>query len=73
MLFLVPRVFSHLGHHEIRDLTATLLTEVCHQVHVKPELQPVNSPETFSLSTANTQDGARLDIAMNRFWGGRSE
>ena len=58
-----------LRHNEIRDLTATLLTEVCHQVHVEPELQPVSSPETFPLSTANTQDGARLDIAMNGFWG----
>jgi len=62
-----------LRHNEIRDLTATLLTEVCHQVQVEPELQPVSSPETFSLSTANTQDGARLDIVMNGFWGGRSE
>jgi len=27
-------------------------------------------PETFSLLTANTQVGARLDIVMNGFWGG---
>ena len=59
-------------HNEIRDLTAKLLTEVCSQVATEPELQPV-SPEEFSLSTANTQDGARLDIDMNGFWGGRSE
>ena len=59
-------------HNEIRDLTAKLLTEVCSQVATEPELQPV-SPEEFSLSTANTQDGARLDIVMNGFWGGRSE
>ena len=25
------------------------------------------------MSTANTQDGARLDIVMNEFWGERSE
>ena len=59
-------------HNEIRDLTAKLLTEVCSQVATEPELQPVSSEE-FSLSTANTQDGARLDIVMNGFWGGRSE
>ena len=60
-----------LRHNEIRDLTANLLTKVCHQVHVEPELQPVSAPESFPLSTANIQDGARLDIAMNGFWGGR--
>jgi len=62
-----------LHHNEIRDLNATLLTEVCHQVKVEPELQPVSSPETFSLLTVNTQDGARLDIVMNGFWGGCTE
>ena len=38
-------------HNEVRDLTATLLTEVCSQVATEPELQPV-SQEEFSLSTA---------------------
>ena len=59
-----------LPSNEIRDLTANLLTEVCHQVHVEPELQPVSAPESFTLSTTNIQDGARHDIAMNGFWGG---
>ena len=59
-------------HNKIRDLTAKLLTEVCSQGATEPELQPV-SPEEFSLSTANTQDGARLNIVMNELWGGRSE
>ena len=58
-------------HKEIRDLTATLLTEVCSQVAVEPELQPV-SQQDYPAS-ANIQDGARLDIAMDGFWGGRSE
>ena len=64
-----------LRHNEIRDLTACnrLLTEVCHQVQVEPELQPVSNPDSFSLSTANTQEGAQLDIVMNGFWGSRSE
>ena len=62
-----------LRHNEIRDLTARLLTEVCHQVQVEPELQPVSNPDTFSHATANSQEGARLDIVMNGFWGGRSE
>ena len=58
-------------HNEIRDLTATLLTEVCSQVAVEPELQLV-SQQDYPAS-ANIQDGAPLDIAMNGFWGGRSE
>ena len=37
------------------------MTEVCSQVATELELQPV-SQEKFSLSTANVQDGARLDI-----------
>ena len=62
-----------LHHNEIRDLTARLLIEVCHQVQVEPELQPVSNPDSFSLATANTQEGARLNIVMNGFWGSRSE
>ena len=61
-----------LRHNEIRDLTASLLTEVCHRVQVEPELQAVSDPGAFSHATANTQEGARLDIAMNGFWGGRT-
>jgi len=62
-----------LRHNDVRDLTATLLSEVCSQVIVEPELQPVSNPEEFSLATSNTQEGARLDVAMNGFWGGQSE
>ena len=47
---------------------AILLTEVCLQAATEPEVQPV-SQEDFSLSVANVQDGARLDIIMNGFWG----
>ena len=58
-----------LRHNEIRDLTTTLLTEVCTEL----ELQPVHNPDEFHLSTSNTQEGAQLDIAMNGFWGSCSE
>ena len=40
---------------------------------MEPELQPVSNPDTLSHATANSQEGARLDIVMNGFWGGRSE
>ena len=61
-----PKVdLPSLRHNEIRDLTARLLTEVCHQVQVEPELQPVSNPDTFSHATANSQEGAQLDIVIN--------
>jgi hypothetical protein len=34
--------FPSIRHNEIRDLTATLLTEVCHDVSVEPGLQPIS-------------------------------
>ena len=61
--------FPILQHNEIRDLTANLLSEVCHNVSTEPHLQPLTG-ESLSLATANSQDGARLDIAANGFWGG---
>ncbi len=64
--------FPSIRHNEIRDLTATLLTEVCNNVCTEPELQPV-SQEALRGASANRQDGARLDIAANGFWGGTFE
>ena len=71
--FLSEGGLPSLHYNEIRDLTATLLTEVCSQVCTEPELQPVHNPDEFHLSTSNTQKGAHLDIAMNGLWGSRSE
>ena len=59
-------------HNEVRDITATLLTEVCHGVMTEPHLQSL-SGESLSHHSTNTQDGARLDVAMYGFWGGRFE
>ena len=64
--------FPIVRHNEIRDVTANLLTEVCHDVRSEPELQPL-SGEAMAGATSNTSDGARLDIAVNGFWGGRFE
>ena len=65
-LFSVEHVLSYpkggfpiVRHNKIRDLTANLLYEVCTDVRIEPELQPVTG-ETFIETTANTQDGARL-------------
>ena len=64
--------FPSIRHNGSRNLTATLLTEVCHDVCIEPELQPV-SDEALAGASANRQDGARLDIAANGFWEGTFE
>ena len=52
--------------------TADLLSEVCHCVSIEPHLQSAEG-EDLRGASANTTDGARLDIAANGFWGGRFE
>ena len=61
--------FPAVRHNKVRDITATMLTEVCHGVTTE---QPL-SRESLTHRSANTEDGARLDIAMYGFWGGRFE
>ena len=61
--------FPSIRYNEIRNLTATLLIEVCHAVCIEPGLQPIPR-EVHTGATANNQDGARLDIAASGFWGG---
>ena len=34
--------YPSIRHNELRDITATLLTEVCHSVGTKPGLQPLS-------------------------------
>ena len=53
-------------------ITANLLSEVCNDVRVEPDLQELTI-EVLSGRTAITTDGARLDIAVNGLWGGRFE
>ena len=64
--------FPTLRHNEIWDFTANLMSEVCHDMCVEPRLQPVTG-ENLNGASAITDDGARLDIAANGFWGGRRE
>ena len=59
--------FPAIRHNEIRDITATLLTEVCSNVATEPHMQPL-SGETFRLASTNTDDRARLDIRARDFW-----
>ena len=64
--------FPSIRHNDIRDVTATLVSEVCHDVCTEPHLQPLDG-EAFSLRSANANDGARLDIVASGFWGDRFE
>ena len=56
----------NLRHNHIRN-TKVNLTEVCKDVRVEPQLQPL-SGERFSEMTANKSDQARVDISARDFW-----
>ena len=58
--------FPSIRHNEIRDITASLLTEVCSNVATEPALQPL-SGENMTARTANTDDDARVNIWARGF------
>ena len=64
--------FPAVRHNKVRDITASLLSEVCHGATTEPHLQSL-SGESMSHRSAITDDGARLDIAMYGFRRGRFE
>ena len=59
--------FPSIRHNELRDVTASLLSEVCHNVATEPRLQPL-SGEPLTHRTAITSDDSRLDIRARGFW-----
>ena len=60
--------FPAVRHNEVRDITASLLSEVCHGGTTESHLQSL-SGEIMSHRTTITNDGG-LDIAVYGFWGG---
>ena len=60
--------FHTIHHNENQDLTANLLSGVCHDVCREPPLLPLSS-KPLSYSTTNRDDSAQLDIRANGFWG----
>ena len=54
--------FVTLHHNKLRDITE----EICHHVAIGPILQLVTDNNLVS-STANTIEGARLDVSARRF------
>ena len=58
--------FPAIKHNEVRNITASLLSEVCHGVTIEPHLQPL----TGEVMSHIVDYGACLDVAMYGFWGG---
>ena len=58
--------FVHRRHDEVRDLFASLLQDVCHDVEVEPHLQTLTG-EILTSST-NSSDEARMDVSVQGFW-----
>ncbi len=63
--FTLKNEFPSTQHNEIRDMSAQLMSRVCHNVS---DLQPITG-EPSSGASAKTTDCAHLDIAENGFWG----
>ena len=59
--------FPSIRHNNLRDITAELLTEVCHCVVVKPTLQPLIGEQLYYRS-ASIEDGACLEVVAKGFW-----
>ena len=59
--------FIMIRHNDPRDLTANLMTEVCKDVDIEPQLLPVMG-ETFENRTANTSNEASVDKKSRGFW-----
>ena len=54
-------------HNEIRNFTADILNEICTDVKVEPELQPLTG-EIFINNSVISSDGARADVSARGFW-----
>ena len=59
--------FITIRHNDLRDLTANLLTEVCKDVDIEPQLLPVTG-ETFENRTTNISNEARVNIKSRGSW-----
>ena len=65
-VFFCPRGgFPSIRHNEYRGINANLLTEICNDVYVEPDLQEVTTEELSGQSAISTED-----IAANCFWDG---
>ena len=65
---------SHGGFPALRHnvITGRCISEVCHNVAIEPELQPLTG-EKLQLRTANSEEGAWLDVSAQGFLGERHQ
>ena len=59
--------FITIRPNNLRDLTTNLLTEVCKDVDIEPQLLPVTG-ETFNNQTSNTSNETKVVIKSREFW-----
>ena len=59
--------FVSLTHNQVRNLTASLLNEVCRDVCVESQLLQLTG-ENLNEKMAIRSDEARIDIAARNFW-----
>ena len=59
-------------HNEVRNIIADVMSEVCQNVEIEPQLQPL-SGESLRPRSAIHSDEARLDIKADGFWGGHGQ
>ena len=59
--------FVTLRHNKVRDITATLLSNVSKDVELEPFLLALNRDEQTMVKTAKTNDEVRLNICARRF------
>ena len=59
--------FIAIRHNDLGDLTANLLTGVCKDVDIEPQLLPVMVTK-FENRTASTSNKERVDIKSRGFW-----
>ena len=59
--------FVTIRHNQVRNITATLLNEICSDVQIEPQLQSLPA-EHFDAKTANKHEDARWDISARGFW-----
>ena len=55
-------------HNEIRDITPEIMSDVCYNVMIEPQLHNLTG-ETFRRKTTKTEDNTCLDISADAFWG----
>ena len=59
--------FPTYRHNELGDITGSFLSEVCIDVQIEPELQPLEG-YTLRHTTAIKKDSAGADIRARGFW-----